>query len=140
MAAILVLVIAGGGDDEDSASTTTSQTETATTETAPTDATETTETTQTTTKPAGPPTYRVTIQGGKPVGGVKDIEVDKGDTVNLVVKSDVPDEIHIHGYDLTQDVEAGGSARFKFKATSDGKYEIELENRGEQIAELTVQP
>jgi len=133
--AVAALVIAGGsGDDnKDSASTTTTQSST-------TGTTADTSTSTTTTAPAGPPTYRVTVKNAKPVGGIEAIKVNKGDEVRLVVKSDTADEIHIHGYDLKQDVEAGGSVAFKFKATIDGAFEIELEDHKEQIAELTVEP
>src|SRR4051794_26397518 len=129
--AVVALVIAGGGgdDNKDSASTATTQSSTTGTSTS-----------TTTTAPAGPPTYRVTVKNAKPVGGIEAIKVNKGDEVRLVVKSDTADEIHIHGYDLKQDVEAGGSAAFKFKATIDGAFEIELEDHKEQIAELTVEP
>ena len=57
-----------------------------------------------------------------------------------MVRSDVADEVHIHGYDLTQDVPAGGSVRFSFAADIEGVFEIELEERKEQIAELRVSP
>lgn len=86
------------------------------------------------------PVHRITVKNAKPVGGIEQIKVNKGDQIRLVIKSDTADEIHIHGYDLHKDVEAGGSARFAFKATSDGNYEIELEGRKEQIAQLTVEP
>jgi hypothetical protein len=91
-------------------------------------------------KPAGPAVFSITVSGGKPAGGIKQIKVNKGDTVNLVVKSDVADEIHIHGYDFHKDVKAGGTVRFKFPATIDGSFEIELEGRKQQIAALAVEP
>ena len=121
VAAIAVLVIAGGGGDDNKTTTTT-----------------TAATTQA--KPASPPTYTVNVKNGKPVGGIKKIDVNKGDQVKLVVKSDTADEIHLHGYDFMRDVEAGGSVRFNFKAKIDGNFEIELEDHKEQIAELTVHP
>ena len=40
------------------------------------------------------------MKGGKPVGGIKTITVNKGDQVRFVVNSDVGDEIHVHGYDF----------------------------------------
>jgi hypothetical protein len=39
-----------------------------------------------------------------------------------------------------KDVEAGGSVSFDFPATLEGVFEAELEDRGEQILELTVNP
>jgi hypothetical protein len=56
------------------------------------------------------------------------------------VTSDVADEIHVHGYDLKQDVPAGGSVRFSFPASIEGVFEIELEDHKEQIAQLKVSP
>jgi hypothetical protein len=74
------------------------------------------------------------------VGGVEELEFDKGDQVRFVVRSDVADEVHVHGYDKTEDVPAGGSVRFSFPADIEGVFEIELEGRGEPIAELRVNP
>ena len=91
-------------------------------------------------KPAPPPVPEVVVKGGKPVGGAKDITVNKGDQVRFVVKSDVSDEIHVHGYDFHKDVKAGGNVSFAFPAKTDGEYVVELESRGEQIANLVVNP
>jgi hypothetical protein len=87
---------------------------------------------------SGPQT--VTVVNGKPEGGVKTITYKKGDTVDLTVKSDTSDEIHIHGYDLMKDVEKGGSVHFTFPAAIDGKFVVELEDAGEEIASLQVEP
>ena len=77
---------------------------------------------------------------GQPQGGVKTVSFKKGEQVRLKVQSDVADEIHVHGYDLMKDVEAGGSVQFSFKATIEGRFEIELEDAGTQIANLEVTP
>ena len=87
---------------------------------------------------SGPQT--VTVVNGKPDGGVKTITYKKGGTVDLTVKSDTADEIHIHGYDLHKDVTKGGSVHFSFPAKIDGRFVIELENAGQQIASLQVEP
>jgi hypothetical protein len=52
----------------------------------------------------------------------------------------VADEIHVHGYDLKKDVPKGGSVQFNFKASIEGRFEVELENAGTQIANLEVTP
>src|SRR5947208_1444128 len=83
---------------------------------------------------------KIVVKGGKPVGGVKDITVKKGDPVRFTVNSDVADEIHVHGYDFHKDVKAGGKVSFSFPAKIDGEFVIELESRGEQIASLVVNP
>jgi hypothetical protein len=91
-------------------------------------------------KPAPPPVTQVNVKGGKPVGGIKKFSVNKGGQVRFVVNSDVSDEIHVHGYDFHKNVKAGGKVSFSFPAKIDGVFVIELESRGEQIAELTVNP
>jgi len=135
--AVVALVIAGGGSNDSSTTTTSASTATQSTGTATSTSTSTT-TTQS--QPAGPKTFTVTVKNAKPAGGVKKIKVNKGDQVRIVVNSDTTDEVHLHGYDIHQDVKAGGSATFNFKATIDGGFIMELESRGEQIAELTVEP
>jgi hypothetical protein len=87
---------------------------------------------------SGPQT--VNVVGGKPEGGIKTLTYKKGQTVDLTVKSDTADEIHIHGYDFHKDVTKGGSVHFSFPAKLDGKFVIELENAGQQIASLQVEP
>jgi hypothetical protein len=92
----------------------------------------------TTTEASGPVTIAVEVKGGKPVGGIQHATVKKGRQVAIVVHSDVADEVHLHGYDLHKDVEAGGSVRIQFAANITGVFEAELESRKLQIVELTV--
>ena len=65
---------------------------------------------------------------------------NEGERVRFKVDSDVSDEVHMHGYDIMKDVKAGGSVSFDFPATIEGVFEAELEDRKEQILELTVNP
>jgi FtsP/CotA-like multicopper oxidase with cupredoxin domain len=95
---------------------------------------------ETTEAPPPPALKTISVVNGQPRGGVKTLSYDKGDTVRLRVRSDVADEIHIHGYDLKKDVEAGGSAQFTFAAKIEGKFEIELEDAATEIASLEVNP
>jgi hypothetical protein len=82
----------------------------------------------------------IVVKNGKPVGGVAQLTYNKGEEVRFKVDSDVSDEVHMHGYDIMKDVEAGGSVSFDFPATIEGVFEAELEGRKEQILELTVNP
>jgi hypothetical protein len=82
----------------------------------------------------------IVVKNGKPVGGIKQLSYDQGDRIRFRVDSDVSDEIHVHGYDISRDVEAGGSVSFDFEASIEGIFEAELESRQEHIAELTVNP
>ena len=82
----------------------------------------------------------IEVRGGKPVGGVAELDYRKGDRVRFRVRSDVTDEVHVHGYDLIEDVEAGGSVSFDFPADIDGLFEVELEQSHSQLATLRVSP
>ena len=124
--AVVAVILISNGDDDDSSST---------------DSTVQTTTTgggTTTTEKAEVPT--ITIKDGKPVGGVQEIEVDKGDTIQFRVKSDADHEIHLHGYDIAKDVAAGGQVTYNVPADIEGIFEIEIEDLKEQIAELRVNP
>ena len=98
------------------------------------------ETGTTQTQPSVPAVRTVRVVNGQPQGGVRRLEYKKGDRIRFKVQSDVADEIHVHGYDLMKDVTAGGSASFSFTASIEGRFEVELEDAGTQIAELEVEP
>ena len=133
----LFLVFRPADDDEESAgATTTAVTEPPTLE--PT-TTETETEPATTAAPEGTQLV-VTIRGGEPVDGIVRAEAKKGDPVVVIVRSDVADEVHVHGYDLSADVAPGKPVRIEFTANLTGRFEIELEGRGKQIAQLTVLP
>jgi hypothetical protein len=144
---VSVLVAACGSDDDEAAPATTAPAATATTEpevvtTAP--ATTTPATTAPKPKPKPKPpavqNIRIAVVGGRPQGGIHRPSVKQGRKVLLVVTSDVADEIHLHGYDFSADAGPGKTARIPFNATIPGRFEIELEQRGIQIAELEVRP
>ena len=134
--AVGAIALAGCGGSSSSSGTTTQATTTATAGTTTSAGTTTNATTATSNAPV---TIRVVVKGGKPVGGIQRATVNKGQTVAIVVHSDVADEVHVHGYDLHKDVEAGGTARIVFPATITGVFEAELESRKLQIIELTVE-
>lgn len=73
-------------------------------------------------------------------GKVRKISVAHGDTVRFRVRSSVAEEVHVHGYDLTKDVEAGRTTTMSFEATLEGVFEIEFEGSATQIASLRVAP
>ncbi|HKX48127.1 MAG TPA: hypothetical protein VJM06_05630 [Gaiellaceae bacterium] len=140
LCAVLALFGAGfllascGGDDGESAGTTTETTTTSETTTT------TTMTATTPPPPPGPTEIRIVVVDGAPRGGIVREKVEKNDRVVLIVRSDVADHIHLHGYDIMRDVAPGRPARLPFKATIPGRFEVELEDRGVQIADITVTP
>ena len=134
--AVAAFVIARPGPEQDPSATTRSPAATAPASTA---AGETTAP-GTTSRPASPPTVVIRVSGGKPLGGVRKIEASHGERIAFRVSSDVADEVHVHGYDLHRDVAPGSTAAFSFAASIEGVFEVELENRAEQIAEVRVNP
>jgi hypothetical protein len=94
----------------------------------------------TTTAPAAPQLPVVKVVDAKPQGGVKRLTFAKGEKIAFKVQSDTADEIHVHGYDVHKDVKAGGAASFSIPATIEGRFVVELEQHGTQIAELEVTP
>jgi hypothetical protein len=129
----LFLVLRPGSDEEEGAATT------STAVTAPPMLEPTSTETETTAAPE-PVQLVVTIRGGEPVDGIVRVTAHKGDAVAVVVRSDVADEVHVHGYDLIADVAPSKPVRIEFTATLTGRFEIELEGRNKQIAQLTVLP
>jgi mannitol-specific phosphotransferase system IIBC component len=139
--AVVVLVVAyiiasGSGDDDNNKTSAATQATTVVTG----EQGSATSTATTPAQPAEPAIPVVTVKDAKPVGGIKKLKFTKGDQIRFKVVSDTADEIHFHGYDIGQDVKAGGSTTFDVKATIEGRFEVELEEHGQQIAEVEVDP
>ena len=129
---VLFVVLSGGGDEEP----TTTTAATTTTATEPPAGGEKPEKE----KPTEPEVPTIEVKGGQPVGGVQDLEFKAGEDMVFRVESDTASEIHFHGYDVMQDVEAGGEVTFDVPADIEGVFEVELEETAVQIAEITVSP
>jgi hypothetical protein len=92
------------------------------------------------TAPPKPTIERLVVRGGKPVGGVKRLEYERGERVRFSVRADVADEVHVHGFDITKYVPANGSVRFVFPADIEGVFGVELHHAHTEIAELRIGP
>jgi hypothetical protein len=90
--------------------------------------------------PAESAVTTIVVRDGAPVGGVQQLEYSAGEQVRFQVRSNEADEVHVHGYDIEEELPAGGTAKFSFPAELEGIYEVELHHGGEQIAELRVNP
>ena len=121
----LYFALSPGGDDETTPTTTAAQTTTA----------------SATTAPAEPQVVRISVSvPGDKAPTVKHFTIQQGRQVVFVVKSELADEVHLHGYDLSADVAPGAPATIRFKATAPGLFEAELESRSLPIAEIEVRP
>ncbi len=83
-------------------------------------------------------TFDVSIEGGQM--SPAEISVNEGDRVTLRVSSDEPMELHLHGYDVEQEVGPGQKARLRFEADLTGRFEIEDHESERELGVLQVRP
>ena len=135
-AALLTLVLAAACGSSDSPTVVADQPTTAPT---PTAAATTAAPAPTSTLPAGvDASFAFTVAGDTVTPSPGRTKVAKGSTVQLVVTSDVADEVHLHGYDKMVDVAEGGTVTLTFKATIPGVFEVELEDSKTLITRVQV--
>lgn len=80
----------------------------------------------------------VVADGEVEVTGGDRIDVPIDSLVELILTTDVSEEVHVHGYDLKLGVAAGKTASTTFTTGVAGRFEIELEGSGMFITELVV--
>jgi FtsP/CotA-like multicopper oxidase with cupredoxin domain len=132
------LLVAGcGGDDGggQAAATTTA------TSAAATSTSEASATTQAPTTTAGfsGTLIEAKVTGSRVETAERRVRVDLGDKVRIRVEADRDEEVHLHGYDLSQDVAPGRPAVIDFTADAPGVFEVELEQARLKLFELQVQ-
>lgn len=65
--------------------------------------------------------------------------VEQGSTIGLVVTTDAPDRVHVHGYEILAMVEPDDPVDIVFTADSAGVFEVELEDSGLFLFDLQVE-
>ena len=70
----------------------------------------------------------------------KRLSVEKGETVRFRVRHPSPEELHVHGYDITRELPAGRTVSVEFRADLEGIFEIELEHSHTPLGTLRVEP
>jgi hypothetical protein len=80
----------------------------------------------------------LTYAGGEVTGDIDRVEVPLGTNVRLTITSDVVDEVHVHGYELTTAVPAGQAAQVEFLADQPGVFEVELHDARKVLTRLQV--
>jgi hypothetical protein len=93
-----------------------------------------------TTVVAKPVVISITAVNGRPVGGIKRPTVKKGRTVRIVVRTNVGEAIHRHGYNIEKPVTKGKPTVMQFVAKVPGRFELELHPMDALLAQLTVRP
>ena len=83
-------------------------------------------------------TFDVSITGDEMDPG--EVSVTEGDRVTLRLTSEEPVEVHLHGYDLEEEVEPGEPTEVSFDADLTGRFEIENHETEAVLGRLVVQP
>jgi hypothetical protein len=85
-----------------------------------------------------PVTITVTAVNGRPVGGIQRPTVTKGQTVRIVVKTNIGTQVHLHGYNIEKNIKKGVPTVIQFVAKVQGRFALELHPMDAQLAQLTV--
>ena len=87
---------------------------------------------------AEPVTLRLVVTSAVP-DDVLRWEVPLGSEVTIEISSEVSEELHLHGYELTADLQPGSTTTMEFTTDMTGAFEIET--HGDQViwAKLVVQ-
>lgn len=80
----------------------------------------------------------VAVAGRKVTPAPGRVPVPLGRQVELRVTSDIADEIHVHGYELEEQVKAGGTTFFYFTADQAGLFEVETHEHSLVLLQLLV--
>jgi hypothetical protein len=132
----VLLAGCGGGDGgEETAATTTVSTAAATSTTGAPSTSEA----STTTEGFSGTVVEAKVTGSDVETASRRVRVDLGEKVRIRVESDHAEEVHLHGYDLSEDVAPGKPATIDFTADAPGVFEVELEQAGLRLFELQVQ-
>ena len=89
--------------------------------------------------PAPPGEFSFDIAEGR-IRGPLSMTVRQGEQVSIRVRSDVADELHLHGYELTAPLPAGEDVALTFIAATAGRFEVELHHSHRELGALEVQP
>ena len=92
--------------------------------------------------PPAPPVPTIRIQGDALVGEAEQIDVSTGEAVRFRVIADRPWDLHIHGYDIEDEIVPGAPLQISFPADIEGAFEAEVHSEAAEfpIAEINVSP
>jgi hypothetical protein len=126
---VLALALGGcaSGDDSDAASTSSPSAKTGGSTTSG-EATETEQAVE----------VSVAVTDGKVEPKPRRVEVAKDSQVRLIVTSDVDDELHVHGYEVEAELEAGRPTTVELVADQTGIFEVETHESELELLQLEV--
>jgi hypothetical protein len=83
-------------------------------------------------------TISLTVAGGKVSGDTGRVKVALGTRLRITVTADVADEIHVHVYDLHQDISVNQPGSIEFVADKPGIVDVELEKSKLTLTRLQI--
>ena len=85
-------------------------------------------------------TFDLVIKDGKLISGTDTLKVTEKDQVTINITCDCDEELHLHGYNKSVDLEASKSAQLTFSANLTGRFPFELEKSKTELGALEVLP
>ncbi|HEX4828887.1 MAG TPA: hypothetical protein VFV12_11700, partial [Xanthobacteraceae bacterium] len=70
-------------------------------------------------------TYALTITNGRVPDNMRLIRVKQNDVVKLEWRTDKPMSVHLHGYDIEQEIKPGAVTQMTFTARATGRFTVE---------------
>ncbi len=84
--------------------------------------------------------FDLVVEQKKVVSGDTTLSVKKGDVVTITITVDEPEELHLHGYDVSVDLEPGIPATLRFVANITGRFMFEFEKSKTELGAVEVHP
>jgi heme/copper-type cytochrome/quinol oxidase subunit 2 len=84
--------------------------------------------------------WDIVMKNGKRVSEPAVLQVHQGDEVTLRVTSDAPDELHLHGYNLSLQVVPETTATLRFTAKLTGRFPVESHKTEATLGAVEVYP
>ena len=134
MLAAALALTACGGSDEETASPSASPSSTASDASSPTPSAGENPVVE----PDDAQVITLAVAGGQVTGDIDRVEVPVGTSVRLSITTDVADEVHVHGYEITRAVTPGQAIQIEFVADQPGVFEIELHDDRKVLTRLQV--
>lgn len=73
-------------------------------------------------------------------GSGRTVTVEQGEEIRFRVRHPTAEEVHVHGYDVTRELEPGRTVTVAFPADITGIFEVELELSHQPLGTIEVRP
>lgn len=80
----------------------------------------------------------VEVRDGKVIPAPRRIKVKLGEPIRLSVTTDVDDELHVHGVEIEEPLEAGRTTTVEFRQEQPGQYAAETHEGGLELLQMAV--